>query len=817
MTILRNMIAFEPLLQTPPSTSLLFSTSTSPPAVVGLSYVDNHHLASRLPTRALFQDHYTTSSTNQSGTFFIEEDSFDRRNLTSIFDEDDDDTYSSEAPGGVNFPGQARPPAPGLPRWWALSAFVLVLGTAAGNVLVCLAIYWERRLQNVTNYFLMSLAITDLMVAVLVMPMGILALVKGFFPLAPVYCLAWICLDVLFCTASIMHLCTISVDRYLSLRYPMSFGRNKTRRRVTLKILVVWILSFALSLPLSLMYSQDYNSLLIDGTCQIPNPAYRVIGSIVSFYIPLVVMLVTYWLTVRLLDVQRKNLGTPQPNGWSTSEGWTSNSSTRRSTPERKYTWKKFITTRSNSTDLPSSRHYSPTTGSGGMSHHATLAINTSSIPSSETTPRHQHSSSAASSDTEYTTLDTHDLWLPDYEPTPSTLSALHQFGKEMLRLSSGLQNVDLTGSEFAHTYQGIEETSRQFKDHTFPFRKRSINETETFPSRQPSSRHIRRSASFRESLLRRVDSAKPDPLNLSRRMPPSKTWHSTEHIPHTHSDSASDHRDAALTAAAIKLKTIQNSLRNKSPSRSEDAPPTTCRCPYFGKPAKPDRNFRDVVIIYSEISPKSSLVKWEPRGTRGIFNRRSSFTGGGASGTGSTSVSLAPGSSSGSDRLRRSATVKQAVTVASELSNDPDPRHRISRAASTRIAAVAANTNESSSSARPYGRNSSVMMRNTTKHGRIIRLEQKATKVLGVVFFTFVILWAPFFVLNLIPAVCDSCEKQIPPWIFDIATWLGYASSMVNPIFYTIFNKVFRQAFKKVLMCKYRRNRRHRWKPVKR
>lgn len=69
-----------------------------------------------------------------------------------------------------------------FPRWWALSAVVLVLGTAAGNVLVCLAIYWERRLQNVTNYFLMSLAITDLMVAMLVMPMGILSLVQGKFP-----------------------------------------------------------------------------------------------------------------------------------------------------------------------------------------------------------------------------------------------------------------------------------------------------------------------------------------------------------------------------------------------------------------------------------------------------------------------------------------------------------------------------------------------------------------------------------------------------------------------------------------------------------
>ena len=64
-------------------------------------------------------------------------------------------------------------------NWWALIAIMLVVCTAAGNVLVCLAIYLERRLQNVTNYFLMSLAITDLLVAILVMPLGILTLLRG--------------------------------------------------------------------------------------------------------------------------------------------------------------------------------------------------------------------------------------------------------------------------------------------------------------------------------------------------------------------------------------------------------------------------------------------------------------------------------------------------------------------------------------------------------------------------------------------------------------------------------------------------------------
>lgn len=83
--------------------------------------------------------------------------------------------------GGGGGAGGGDGPSDGGYWWWALLAVFLVLATAAGNILVCLAITWERRLQNVTNYFLMSLAVTDLMVAVLVMPVGILTLVKGTF------------------------------------------------------------------------------------------------------------------------------------------------------------------------------------------------------------------------------------------------------------------------------------------------------------------------------------------------------------------------------------------------------------------------------------------------------------------------------------------------------------------------------------------------------------------------------------------------------------------------------------------------------------
>lgn len=55
---------------------------------------------------------------------------------------------------------------------------------------------------------------------------------------------------------------------------------------------------------------QDFNSVLVNGSCQIPDPLYKLIGSIVSFYIPLGVMILTYTLTVRHLAAKRQNLQT---------------------------------------------------------------------------------------------------------------------------------------------------------------------------------------------------------------------------------------------------------------------------------------------------------------------------------------------------------------------------------------------------------------------------------------------------------------------------------------------------------------------------
>lgn len=83
---------------------------------------------------------------------------------------------------------------------------------------------------------------------------------------------------------------------------------------------------------------------------------------------------------------------------------------------------------------------------------------------------------------------------------------------------------------------------------------------------------------------------------------------------------------------------------------------------------------------------------------------------------------------------------------------------------------------------------------------------EQKASKVLGVVFFLFVVMWCPFFITNVLVVVCDSavCDATLMGGLLNVFVWVGYLSSAVNPLVYTLFNKTYRAAFLRYVRCQY-------------
>jgi len=87
---------------------------------------------------------------------------------------------------------------------------------------------------------------------------------------------------------------------------------------------------------------------------------------------------------------------------------------------------------------------------------------------------------------------------------------------------------------------------------------------------------------------------------------------------------------------------------------------------------------------------------------------------------------------------------------------------------------------------------------------GTMFRAFGTMFKVLGTMFMLFFISWASFFSMNLAMGLCPTChfEELLYKWFL----WLGYSSSILNPIIYTVFNRAFKQTFLRLLTCGLKR-----------
>ncbi|XP_056635000.1 5-hydroxytryptamine receptor 1-like isoform X1 [Diorhabda sublineata] len=181
----------------------------------------------------------------------------------------------------------------------------IIIGTIVGNILVCVAVCLVRKLRRPCNYLLVSLAVSDLCVAILVMPMATFYEINGKWIFGEIMCNLWVSFDVLSCTASILNLCMISVDRYYAITKPLEYGVKRTPKRMILWVILVWCFAACISLPPLLILGNEHSEMGANGrptsnVCLVSQDfGYQVYATMCSFYIPLTVMMVVYYKIFR--------------------------------------------------------------------------------------------------------------------------------------------------------------------------------------------------------------------------------------------------------------------------------------------------------------------------------------------------------------------------------------------------------------------------------------------------------------------------------------------------------------------------------------
>ncbi|XP_057701667.1 adenosine receptor A1-like [Corythoichthys intestinalis] len=122
----------------------------------------------------------------------------------------------------------------------------IALASVVGNVLVVLVVCVNRALRNTTFCFIVSLAVADIAVGVLVIPLAVtisLGISTQFYT-----CLFLSCLLVIITQGSILSLLAIAVDRYLRVKIPTRYSTIVTQRRAYVAVCLCWVVSFLVGL-----------------------------------------------------------------------------------------------------------------------------------------------------------------------------------------------------------------------------------------------------------------------------------------------------------------------------------------------------------------------------------------------------------------------------------------------------------------------------------------------------------------------------------------------------------------------------------------
>lgn len=197
----------------------------------------------------------------------------------------------------------------------SLAAGLCSLLTVSGNFFVILAFITNRSLRNFSNYLILNLAISDLIIGLFSMNIYVVYNVTGIWTMGKGMCNAWLTVDYVVSNTSVLNLLVICIDRYMAITCPVKYRRRCTPCAATVVICLAWTISFFLWAPAILLWditSTNKDDPLDSGACSIPfmqqSPAVTIITALGAFYLPAAAMCTLYWRVIVKIERQTSSV-----------------------------------------------------------------------------------------------------------------------------------------------------------------------------------------------------------------------------------------------------------------------------------------------------------------------------------------------------------------------------------------------------------------------------------------------------------------------------------------------------------------------------
>ncbi|XP_031567683.1 histamine H2 receptor-like [Actinia tenebrosa] len=185
---------------------------------------------------------------------------------------------------------------------------LLIMLITLGNALVWIVFWRFRNLRNLTNYFVCSLAVADILVPFLRVVYIVISIFKERWIFGLSWCEISSMCGVLLCGSSILHLCAISIERLIAIKWPLSYNTKVTSKRVIIVLSYIWIQSSLLSiipvLPIDIAqhrFNPDTAECEIDWH---EDPKLTLLLIFFYFFVPINIMIIAY---ATILKEARRN------------------------------------------------------------------------------------------------------------------------------------------------------------------------------------------------------------------------------------------------------------------------------------------------------------------------------------------------------------------------------------------------------------------------------------------------------------------------------------------------------------------------------